>query len=150
MPEFDYGDYRFPFANTWDIPASNDCQRITPEPQDGSTPAYVQDDNMLEGRTMGQFIILPDASYLMINGAAQGTAGYTTKTPEIPITSDLPFGLSLATKETLKPALYFPDKPKGQRWSDVGLGSSTIARMYHSGALVLRESCTPVSSQRWL
>lgn len=118
-------------------------QRLTPEPEDGSAVAYEQDDDMIVGRTMGQFIILPDASLLMINGAANGTAGYTTKTPEIQVTSDLPFGLSLAASETLKPALYFPDKPKGQRWSDAGLGVSTIPRMYHSSALVLRAFLVP-------
>ncbi|KAF8125724.1 hypothetical protein EV363DRAFT_1402231 [Boletus edulis] len=51
-----------PFYNTWTYPTSKDCQRLTPEPQDGSSPAYEQDDTMLVGRTMGQFITLPDGT----------------------------------------------------------------------------------------
>ncbi|KAF9511806.1 copper radical oxidase [Hydnum rufescens UP504] len=55
-----WGNYSYPVANTWEIPASTDCQRITPEPTDGSSPEYVQDDNLPDSRTMGQFIALPD------------------------------------------------------------------------------------------
>ena len=43
MPEAYYGP---------SYPASTDCQRLTPEPQDGSLPAYEQDDDMLVGRTI--------------------------------------------------------------------------------------------------
>jgi len=78
MPADAYGNYSYPAINTWLYPASQDCQRITPEPTDGSSPIYVQDDNMLQGRTMGQFIILPDGKLLVINGGANGTAGYAT------------------------------------------------------------------------
>lgn len=135
--DYQWGGYGGPNCNSWEFPASSDCQRLTPEPEDGSPVAYEEDDQMIVGRSMGQFIILPDASLLMINGAANGTAGYTTRTPDYPVTADLPFGLTLATNEVLKPALYFPDKPKGQRWSDAGLQASTIPRMYHSSALLL-------------
>jgi hypothetical protein len=65
MPDEDWGDYNYPAINTWNYPASADCQRITPEPADGSPPAYVQDDDMLDRRTMGQFIILPTGKLLM-------------------------------------------------------------------------------------
>ncbi|KAF8443155.1 hypothetical protein L210DRAFT_3644019 [Boletus edulis BED1] len=56
-----------PFYNTWTYPTSKDCQRLTPEPQDsdGSSPAYEQDDAMLVGRTMGQFITVPDGTMLV-------------------------------------------------------------------------------------
>jgi len=27
-----WGDYHFPIANVWEIAASKDCQRLTPEP----------------------------------------------------------------------------------------------------------------------
>jgi hypothetical protein len=70
-----WGDYSYPAVNTWEVLASNDCQRITPEPTDGSQPQYTKDDDMLETRTMGQFIILPTGKLLVINGARNGTAG---------------------------------------------------------------------------
>ncbi|KAF8890000.1 copper radical oxidase [Gymnopilus junonius] len=140
MSEFDYGDYRFPFADTWNIPASQDCQRITPEPQDGSAPAYVQDDNMLEGRTMGQFVILPDGTLLVVNGGLNGTAGYSangTLTTTDP--AAMPFGESLASGPVGKPAIYNPNASTGSRWSNQGLTTSNIARLYHSSAMLLAD-----------
>ena len=68
MKDDQWGNYSFPAINTWDFPASNDCQRLTPEPADGSSPAYEQDDDMLDGRSMGQFIALPDGTLLVVNG----------------------------------------------------------------------------------
>jgi hypothetical protein len=88
MPDQAWGNYSFPFINTWDYPASRDCQRITPEPSDGSAPAYAQDDDLLDSRTMGQFILLPDGKILIVNGGLNGTAGYasaTGQTPSYPI-----------------------------------------------------------------
>ncbi|KAF8890003.1 copper radical oxidase [Gymnopilus junonius] len=141
MPEFDYGDYRFPFANTWDIPASQDCQRITPEPKDGSPPAYIQDDNMLEGRTMGQFIILPDGTLLIVNGGLNGTAGYTNNgTLTTSNQALMPFDQSLASGPIGTPAIYNPNAPAGSRWSNAGLSSSNIARLYHSSAILLPDA----------
>ena len=34
-----WGDYHFLNANAWEIAASQDCQRLIPEPQDGSVRA---------------------------------------------------------------------------------------------------------------
>ena len=48
MPEEDWGNYGHPVINTWEYPASKDCQRLTPEPADGSSPNYEQDDDMIE------------------------------------------------------------------------------------------------------
>lgn len=78
LPADAYGDFQRPAVNTFDRPASADCQRITPEPADGSAPVYTADDNLPQGRTMGQFITLPTGQMLVINGASNGTAGYTT------------------------------------------------------------------------
>ena len=36
-----------------------------------------------------------------------------------------------------KPVIYNPNAPKGSRWSNAGLGTSTIARLYHSSAILL-------------
>jgi hypothetical protein len=140
-----WGDYGNPVVNTWEFPASNDCQRITPQPTDGSAPAYVPDDFMLEGRTMGQFIHLPDMTMLMVNGGGTGTAGYAQKTGQTPLYGDMPFGMSLAAKPVLRPALYDPRKPPGQRWSNDKFDASTIPRLYHSSALLLPDASVMIA-----
>lgn len=140
MPDEYWGNYSFPNYNTWTYPASADCQRITPEPQDGSTPVYVQDDDMLEGRTMGQFIILPDGTLLVVNGGTNGTAGYAQATGQTPSFSLMPYGESLAAGPVGTPAIYNPNMPSGSRWSNAGLGSSNIARLYHSSAMLLPDA----------
>lgn len=145
MSADDYGSYGNPVANTFDIPASNDCQRITPEPTDGSQAAYVQDDDMSVGRTMGQFILLPDQTIVMLNGGANGTAGYSTNTGSIPSIGFMPFAMSLASAPVLTPSIYDPSKPQGQRWSNAGLQASTIPRLYHSSALLLPDASVLVA-----
>lgn len=146
MTEFQYGDYRFPFSDPWNIPASQDCQRITPEPQGGLIPAYTPDDNMLEGRTMGQFIILPNGQFLLVNGGLNGTAGYsangTLTTTDV---SQMPFGQSLASGPVGTPAIYDPNGPAGSRWSNERLSTSSIARLYHSSAILLPDASVLVA-----
>ncbi|KAF8519747.1 glyoxal oxidase N-terminus-domain-containing protein [Hysterangium stoloniferum] len=144
MPAEGYGNYSNPLYDTFSIPASKDCQRITPEPTDGSQVLYVQDEDMLEGRTMGQFIMLPDGTLLMINGAQNGTAGYATNTGMTP-QALMPFTMSLASDPAFTPAIYNPNNPKGQRWSNAGLQSSTIPRLYHSSALLLPDASVLVA-----
>ena len=145
MTDEQWGDFAYPRILVWDKPASVDCQRITPEPADGSDAAYEQDDDMLEGRTMGQFIILPDGKLLVLNGALNGTAGYAKSTSLIPDPSDMPVGESLAIGPVLTPAIYDPNAPRGQRWSRKGLDASTIPRMYHSSALLLPDASVIVA-----
>lgn len=140
MPDEAWGNYSWPFIDTWEYPASKDCQRLTPEPEDGSQPSFEQDDDMLDGRTMGQFIILPDGKLLVVNGGQNGTAGYSTQTLTTQSYSDMPFGMSLASGPTTTPAIYDPNAPKGSRWSDAGLSSSTFARLYHSSAILLPDA----------
>ncbi|TFK96337.1 glyoxal oxidase [Pterulicium gracile] len=140
MSDYDWGNFSWPFVNTWEIPSSKDCQRLTPEPLDYSLPAYEQDDDMIQGRTMGQFVTLPDGKMLMVNGGATGTAGYSTQTLLTPDYSDMPHGMSLAGEPTLKPAIYDPEAPRGQRWSDAGFGTSAIPRLYHSTAILLPDA----------
>ena len=140
MPDEYWGNYSYPNYNTWTYPASADCQRITPEPQDGSAPVYVQDDNMLEGRTMGQFIILPDGTLMVVNGGQNGTAGYAQATGQTPSFNLMPYGESLASGPVGTPAIYNPNMPSGSRWSNAGLASSNIARLYHSSAMLLPDA----------
>lgn len=145
MPESAYGNYAFPAINTFDYPASQDCQRITPEPQDGSQPVYKQDDNLLEGRTMGQFIILPDGKLLLVNGGANGTAGYSQQTGETPTFGQMPWGESLASGPRGTPALYDPNAPAGQRWSETGFATSNTPRLYHSSAMLLADGSVMIA-----
>ena len=137
MPNDAWGNYSWPFINTWDYPASSKCHRLTPEPQDGSAVQYVEDDDMLESRTMGQFILLPDGKMLVINGGINGTAGYSQRTLLTENFGDMPYGESLASGPVGQPAIYDPEAPAGQRWSHEGLGSSNIPRLYHSSAILL-------------
>lgn len=145
MTDQQWGNYSWPFANTWEIPTSKDCQRITPEPTDGTSPEYEQDDDMIIGRTMGQFIALPDGTLFMVNGGANGTAGYSTQTLQTPLYGDMPFGMSLAADPVLTPAIYNPNAPKGSRWSNAGLGSSQIPRLYHSSAVLLPDTSVMIA-----
>ena len=140
MPDEAWGNYSYPWINTWDYPASNDCQRITPEPKDGSTPVYVQDDDMLEGRTMGQFIILPTGKLFVVNGALNGTSGYAKNTLLVPSLDLMPYGESLASGPVLTPAIYDPNAAPGSRWSRTGCKSSNIPRLYHSSAILLPDA----------
>lgn len=128
----DWGSYSGPNIDTWNVVASQDCQRLTPEPFDGSQPAYEQDDNMLEPRTMGQFIILPTGKLLLLNGGQNGTAGYASV--------ETPFNISLASAPVYTPVIYDPDASNGSRWSNQGLSPSGIARLYHSTAILLPDA----------
>lgn len=140
MPADYYGNYSWPFYNTWTYPTSADCQRLTPEPKDGSSPVYEQDDDMPEGRTMGQFIILPDGTLLVLNGAANGTAGFANQTLYTPSLDQMPFFQSLASGPVLTPAIYNPNAAKGSRWSTAGLSTSSFPRLYHSTAILLPDA----------
>ncbi|EAU86749.1 copper radical oxidase variant A [Coprinopsis cinerea okayama7 len=145
MKDEEWGDFAYPYINTWDYPASKDCQRITPEPEDGSAPVYEQDDDMLEGRTMGQFIILPDGKLLVLNGALNGTAGYAQSTLLVESYADMPWGESLAAGPVLTPAIYDPNAPRGQRWTRAGLEEAKYPRMYHSSAMLLPDGSVLVA-----
>ena len=137
MTDDQWGNYSWPFINPWQKPASNRCHRIEPEPADGSAPAYVEDDPMPEPRTMGQFIHLPDGTMMVFNGGLNGTAGYSTQTLLTPLYGDMPFGMSLASGPVGQPAIFDPKAPAGQRWSNAGLATSQIPRLYHSSAVLL-------------
>jgi hypothetical protein len=140
-----WGDYSYPNIDVWTIQASSECHRITPEPTDGSAPAYVQDDSLPIGRTMGQFIALPDGTLLVINGGEYGTAGYAQRTGTTTTYGAMPYGESLATGPVGQPAIYNPNAPAGSRWSTAGLSSSNIPRLYHSSAILLPDGSVMVA-----
>jgi hypothetical protein len=148
LTDVQWGNNSFPYAATWDIPSSKDCQRITPEPLDGSQPQYEQDDDMLDPRTMGQFIILPTGKMLVVNGAANGTAGYSNQTIANPGDTTVipnPFIESLASDPVLTPAIYDPDASKGSRWSNQGFGAAKFPRLYHSSAILLPDGSVMIA-----
>ncbi|KAI0246177.1 glyoxal oxidase [Lactifluus subvellereus] len=145
MDDASWGNYGYPGVDTWTLAASSMCHRIIPEPVDGSAPAYVQDDSLPIGRTMGQFVALPDGTLLVINGAEYGTAGYAQRTLTTTTFGAMPFGESLATGPVAQPAIYNPNAPAGSRWSTAGLSSSNIPRLYHSSALLLPDGSVMVA-----
>lgn len=116
------------WTTDWDIAqykASTSCVSITP---DVSTQ-YQTEDPLPEGRSMGNFILLPNGKILCLNGAATGVAGYGPQ--------DWAVGESYADNALLAPAIYDPAAPAGSRWSREGLTASTVPRMYHSTATLL-------------
>ncbi|KAG7446598.1 glyoxal oxidase [Guyanagaster necrorhizus] len=116
------------WVTTWNIaanPTSTSCVTISPD----VSGSYSQDDPLPEGRSMANFIFLPDGRILCLNGANLGTAGYGNNSWAI--------GQSYADKPVLQPIIYDPSAPQGQRWSSKGMSPSTIPRMYHSSATLL-------------
>ena len=75
---------------------------------------------------MPNLVPLPDGTVLILNGAFQGVAGF-----------------GLATDPNLKAVLYDPTQPIGSRFST--LGSTSVARMYHSEAVLIPDGRVLVS-----
>ena len=71
-------------------------------------------------------VTLPDGTYIIMNGAQQGVAGF-----------------GLAIDPNLNAILYDPGQPVDSRFSI--LGSTDIARMYHSEAILLQDGRVLVS-----
>lgn len=120
--------------NVTAVPADNSCVRISP---DSPNAAYEDDDYMLEGRSMGQFVMLPDGTAWMGNGVAMGTAGYGDDRYSI--------GQSYGQDPIYMPAIYNFSAPSGQRWNRTGLSASQNERMYHSTAILLPDSSILIS-----
>ena len=83
---------------------------------------------------------LPDGTTLVLNGATNGTAGFANQALYVPSLAQMPFFQPLASGPDGTPAIYNPNAPKDSRWSSVGLASTSIARMYHSVALLLPDA----------
>lgn len=119
---------------TWTIvnyPAHQSCVTISPDVD----LTWHQDDWLDAGRTMGQFINLPDGRLFFVNGAATGTAGYGNESWAI--------GQSYADNPSLQAYYYDPAAAKGSKWSKAA--SSTIPRMYHSSATLLPDGSVAIS-----
>ncbi|WJX13340.1 (methyl)glyoxal oxidase [Trifolium repens] len=77
-------------------------------------------EKMSGGRVMSDMILLPNGDVLLINGAALGTAGWEH-----------------GRNQVLNPFLYKPDGVIGERFKIQN--PSTIPRVYHSIAILLRD-----------
>ncbi|KAE9370869.1 carbohydrate-binding module family 18 [Stipitochalara longipes BDJ] len=103
-------------------PTDPSCGRIQPL---AANPEWEMD-AMPEGRGMVEGTLLPDGTVIWLNGGNKGAQGF-----------------GLMADPTLEALLYDPTKPLGQRWST--LASSTIARLYHSVALLLLDGTLMVA-----
>ncbi|PIL37695.1 hypothetical protein GSI_01389 [Ganoderma sinense ZZ0214-1] len=104
------------------FPASSQCSRITLTPE-GITKGW-EVDHMLSNRTLHELVHLPNGQILVANGAATGFAGIASVRD--------PVGNSNADHAVLVPELYTPSAELGGRFSNAGMPSAEIARVYHS------------------
>ncbi|KAL0360952.1 UNVERIFIED_CONTAM: Aldehyde oxidase GLOX [Sesamum radiatum] len=104
------------------VGALNSCGRIRitdPNPQ------WVME-TMPFARVMGDMVLLPNGNVLIINGASVGTAGW-----------------DLGRNPVLTTLIYQPNNPAGLRFEPQN--STSIPRMYHSTAILLRDGRILVS-----
>ncbi|KAK3075865.1 hypothetical protein LTR53_000438 [Teratosphaeriaceae sp. CCFEE 6253] len=83
-------------------------------------------ERMPSKRVMSCMTALPDGTYLILNGAQQGFAGF-----------------GLASDSNLNAVLYDPTKPINHRMSV--MANTTVARLYHSEAVLLDDGRVLVS-----
>lgn len=83
-------------------------------------------ERMPSKRVMSCMVALPDGTFLILNGAKQGVAGF-----------------GLASQPNLNAVLYDPSQPINSRMSV--LGNTTIARLYHSEAVLMDDGRVLVS-----
>ena len=102
--------------------ALDNCVSIQP---DAANPVWALE-RMPSRRVMPCITALPDGTYLILNGAEQGTAGF-----------------GLATLPNLGAVLYDPTKPIGSRFSI--MANTIVARLYHSEAILLQDGRVMVS-----
>lgn len=135
LTDEEWGNYTAPNVNLYQKSAETDCSSITPEDANGNlaSKAYTHEENLPEPRSMGQFIHLPTGQMVIVNGASRGTAGYGNTTWNM--IDGVRFE-GLSQDPTYRPVLYDPSQPKGSRLSTAGFASSTIARLYHSSAIL--------------
>ncbi|KAK4965659.1 hypothetical protein LTR66_012098 [Elasticomyces elasticus] len=95
-------------------PTDPSCGRIQPL----AANAAWELDSMPEGRGMVEGTLLPDGTVIFLNGCNRGAQGF-----------------GLAQGPTFEALIYNGSKPLGQRWTTGA--STTIARLYHSVALLL-------------
>ncbi|CAH8284800.1 unnamed protein product [Eruca vesicaria subsp. sativa] len=110
------GSYLLALYKDTFVKALDTCARIRINDDD---PKWVLE-KMPRSRVMGDMILLPNGHVLLINGGSSGSAGW-----------------ELGREPVLNPDVYHPDKPIGSRFQVQN--PSTIPRMYHSTASLLRD-----------
>jgi hypothetical protein len=103
-------------------PADPSCGRIRPL---DANPEWEMD-SMPEGRGMVEGTLLADGTVVWVNGAQEGAQGF-----------------GVAQDPSLEVLLYDPAQPKGKRFTTGP--KSTIARLYHSVALLLLDGTLLIS-----
>lgn len=99
--------------------ASNMCWRINP---DDPSPQWERGDDMPHARVMPDGVLLPDGKILYVNGAGFGMAGGNQGQ------------VQYARDPVYSTDLFDPAAPPGQQWTT--LAPASVARLYHSGALL--------------
>ncbi|KAJ8496398.1 hypothetical protein ONZ51_g1161 [Trametes cubensis] len=102
--------------------ALDNCVHIQPEAEN---PQWVLE-RMPSKRVMTCMSALPDGTFLIVNGAQQGVAGF-----------------GLASDPNLSALLYDPSQPVGSRISI--LNTTIVARLYHSEATLLPDGRVLIS-----
>ncbi|CUA72303.1 hypothetical protein RSOLAG22IIIB_00968 [Rhizoctonia solani] len=114
-------------------PADASCVSMTPD----VSVDWKDEDTMPFGRSMGNFVLLPNGKLFLVNGANTGVAGYGNESWVV--------GQSYADDPMYQPLIYDPELPAGSRFTSKGLSASTIPRMYHSAATLLPDGSVFVS-----
>ncbi|MCJ1398945.1 hypothetical protein MMC11_002146 [Xylographa trunciseda] len=102
--------------------AIDNCVSIQPEV---ANPVWTLE-RMPSQRVMPCITALPDGTYIILNGATHGVAGF-----------------GLATGPNLNAILYNPAAPVNQRMSV--MANTTVARLYHSEAILMNDGRVMVS-----
>ena len=102
--------------------AIDNCISTQPE---AANPQWTIE-RMPSQRVISCMTALPDGTYMILNGAHQGVAGF-----------------GLATSPNLNAVLYDPSKPVNQRMSV--MANTTVARLYHSEAILMHDGRVMVS-----
>lgn len=110
------GSYNLAFRKKTFVKALDTCARIK---INDANPQWTVE-NMPHARVMGDMILLPNGDVLIINGGSFGTAAW-----------------ELGREPVLAPDLYHPENPVNSRFES--LRPTTIPRMYHSAAILLRD-----------
>ena len=97
---------------------------VTIQPEAGNANWVLE--RMPSKRVMPCIVALPDGTFVIMNGAHQGTAGF-----------------GLATDPNLNAVLYNPTLPVNARMTV--LANTTVARLYHSEAILLQDGSILVS-----
>mgnify|MGYP001759592260 CR=1 FL=1 len=141
MTDDEWGNFTAPNINVYDREGSTDCSSITPESASGDMDKnvqYVKEEDLPEPRSMGQFIQLPNGKMVIVNGASRGLAGYgnTTWNKVKDKGGNTVYLEGMSQSPTLRPVVYDPEKPQGQRLEYDGFGHSDYPRLYHSSAIL--------------